>query len=165
MAVSVRRRGGTAVVATTVRTDARRLVRLLGEGDAELTVSLVDDDAIRALNRDYRQADRPTDVLAFAMREGERVTGDEPVLGDVVISLDTAARQAHRRGVPLARELRTLLVHGVLHLLGYDHERSPAEARRMRAEERRLAAALAAADGARLAPAPRRRENTVREDS
>jgi len=166
MAVSVRRRSGTAAVAAAVRADARRLVRALGETGAELTVSLVDDEAMQALNRDYRQADRPTDVLAFAMREGERVAGDEGILGDVVISLDTAARQARRRGVPLARELRTLLVHGVLHLLGYDHERSAAEARRMRAEERRLAAALAGTGGGpRLAPARRRRENTSREES
>lgn len=163
MAVTVRRRSGAAGVATAIRADARRLLRLLGETGAELTVSLVDDATIRTLNRDYRRHDRSTDVLAFAMREGERVPGDESVLGDVVISLDTAARQARRRRAPLACELRALLVHGVLHLLGYDHERSPAEARRMRAAERRLAAALAT--DPRLARERRRRENTPEEAS
>jgi rRNA maturation RNase YbeY len=94
------------------------------------------------LNRHYRGKDRPTDVLAFALREGARVPGDEAVLGDVVISLDTAARQARAHGVTVAHEVRTLLIHGVLHLLGYDHERSAGEARRMRAVERRLSRTL-----------------------
>jgi rRNA maturation RNase YbeY len=125
-----------------VRADARRLLRALGEAHAELTVSLVDDAEIQQLNRAYRHADRPTDVLAFAMREGARAPGDEPVLGDVVISLETAARQARRRGLTLADELRALLLHGVLHLLDYDHERSAAEARRMQAMERRLRSVL-----------------------
>jgi probable rRNA maturation factor len=126
------------VRSAVVRGDARRLLAALGEAAAELTITLVGDDEIHRLNRDYRGKDRPTDVLAFAMREGRRVAGDERVLGDVVISLDTAARQARRRRVSTADEVRTLLIHGVLHLLGYDHERSVAEARRMRAMERRL---------------------------
>lgn len=134
--LSRRRCAGVSV--TAVRSDARRLLDALDESPAELTVSLVDDSEIHRLNRAYRGADRPTDVLAFAMREGPRVPGDAPVLGDVVISLDTAARQARRRGVALAVEVRTLLIHGVLHLLGYDHEGSAAEARRMRSTERRL---------------------------
>ena len=126
------------VRAAAVRADAARVLRVLGEARAELTVSLVDDAEIHRLNRDYRGKDRPTDVLAFAMREGERIAGDAAVLGDVVISLATAARQAHRRGATTADEVRTLLIHGILHLLGYDHERSAAEARRMKTMERRL---------------------------
>lgn len=134
----VARSRARGVRAATVRADARRVLAALGEARAELTVSLVDDTEIHHLNRDYRGKDRPTDVLAFAMREGRRAPGDDTVLGDVVISLDTAARQARERGVPTADEVRTLLIHGVLHLLGYDHERSAAEARRMQAMERRL---------------------------
>jgi len=130
------------VTRTRVAADARRLLDALHEDAAELTVSLVDDATIRRLNRTYRGTDRPTDVLAFAMREGARTPGDQAVLGDVVISLDTATRQASERGVPTAEEVRTLLIHGVLHLLGYDHERSAAEARRMHAMERRLRALL-----------------------
>ena len=145
MPVSVITRARTrGVRPIAVRADVRRVLAALEEPRAELTVSLVDDLEIHRLNRDFRGKDRPTDVLAFAMREGARVAGDEPVLGDVVISLDTAARQARRRRVAPAVEVRTLLIHGILHLLGYDHERSPAEARRMRAMERRLRAALAA---------------------
>jgi len=105
-------------------------------------VSLIDDAEMHVLNRDYRGRDRPTDVLAFALREGLRAPGDDTVLGDVVISLDTAARQARAHSRPTDAEVRTLLIHGVLHLLGYDHERSAAEARRMRAMEGRLLGSL-----------------------
>ncbi len=125
-----------------IAADARRVLRALGEEHAELTVSLVDDGEIHQLNRDYRGMDRSTDVLAFALREGPRVPGDTVLLGDVVISLQTAARQARERRVSVAAAARMLLVHGILHLLGYDHERSAAEARRMRAKERQLAARL-----------------------
>ena len=138
MPVTVISRRQRGVRAACVRADARRLLRALGESQAELTVSLVDDLEIHRLNRDFRGQDRPTDVLAFAMREGTRVAGDEAVLGDVVISLETAARQARRRRISATDEVRTLLVHGVLHLLGYDHERSLAEARKMKRMERRL---------------------------
>jgi probable rRNA maturation factor len=127
--------------AATVRRRARRLLGLLGEA-ADLTVSLVDDPEMQRLNARYRGADRPTDVLAFAMREGRRAPGDERLLGDVVISLPTAAAQARPRRCTVADEVTTLLIHGVLHLLGYDHERSAAEARRMRRKERELQRAL-----------------------
>jgi len=120
----------------------------MGEAGAEMTVVLTDDVGVHDLNRRYRGKDRPTDVLAFAAREGHRFPGDERQIGDVVISLDTASRQAAERGRSLAEEVRTLLIHGVLHLLGYDHERSPSEARRMRAKERALAALLERRSGA-----------------
>ncbi len=149
MPVSVVTHARTRGVRTTaVRADARRLLAALDETRAELTVSLVDDQEMHRLNHDFRGIDRPTDVLAYAMREGVRAPGDAAVLGDVVISMETAARQARRRGVATAAEVRTLLIHGVLHLLGYDHERSPAEARRMRAMERQLHAALNVPPGA-----------------
>jgi len=132
-----------------VRRDARQILAALGETSADLTVSLVDDAEIHRLNRDYRGTDAPTDVLAFAMREGLRVAGDDRELGDVVISVDTAVRQAAGRHVPPAAEVRTLLIHGILHLLGYDHERSAVEARRMRRKERALAGLLGPAGGIR----------------
>ena len=134
----VARARARGVRAATVRNDARRLLAALQETRAELTVSLVDDAEIQRLNRDDRRTDRPTDVLAYAMREGRRAPGDEWVLGDVVISLQTAARQAAHRGASIADEVRSLLSHGVLHLLGYDHERSTRDARRMKAMEQRL---------------------------
>ncbi len=82
--------------------------------------------------------DRPTDVLSFAQREGAGGAPDG-LLGDVVISVDAARRQAAERGETLGREADRLLIHGLLHLLGYDHERSAAEARRMQRRERALA--------------------------
>lgn len=124
-------------LASRVARNARRLLRALRLPDAELSVLLCSDAVIHALNRDWRGRDRPTDVLSFAQGEGE---GARPagLLGDVVISVDTARRQAAERGETLGRETDRLLVHGLLHLLGYDHEVSPAEARRMQRRERAL---------------------------
>ena len=113
---------------------------------------LVSDSAIRRLNRDCRAKDQPTDVLSFPQLEdrGEvppsanSVATNAPplTLGDVVISIDTARRQACELDQSVADRIRTLLIHGLLHLLGYDHERSKAEARRMFAREHELAAML-----------------------
>lgn len=102
---------------------------------AELSVLLCDDATIHALNRTYRHKDKPTDVLAFAMREGagaEHAHGAHGLLGDVIISLETAARQASEHGRTLDAEVTMLLAHGLLHLLGFDH--------RTRTEERRMTA-------------------------
>lgn len=92
--------------------------------DAEISVVFVDDSKIHELNRQYRGVDRPTDVLSFAMLEGAPMPGEggELVLGDIVISLETAYRQADEYGHSFEREVAYLAVHGVLHLLGYDHE-------------------------------------------
>jgi probable rRNA maturation factor len=93
---------------------------------------------MRRLNARYRGIDRPTDVLAFAMRDGPFAGLHPQVLGDVVLSAETALRQARARRHSLTVELTHLLIHGTLHLLGYDHEISPADARLMRAKEREL---------------------------
>ncbi len=110
--------------------------------DAELSVLLTDDAEIHRLNREHREKDKPTDVLAFAMDES--VPDPAGILGDVVISLDTADRQARARRRPLIEEVRFLLAHGVLHLIGYDHA-EPGEKREMVAMTRKLV---------RLAPLP-----------
>ncbi|MGD9763615.1 MAG: rRNA maturation RNase YbeY [Candidatus Binatia bacterium] len=136
VAVAARRRL-PGVRAADVRRDAARVLALLG-ASGELSVALVGDAECHRLNAAYRGVDRPTDVLAFALREGAAPGVHEDVLGDVVISIDTAARQAAARDISVADEVRMLLVHGILHLLGYDHERSPAEARRMFAKQRNV---------------------------
>jgi len=134
-----------------LKADAVELLRLLKLGESELSLLLCDEQEIRRLNRTYRNNDKPTDVLSFAQEQAEKEGGpgggDAPpayphLLGDVVISLETAAQQARALGQSPRERLRTLLIHGVLHLIGYDHERSAAEARRMFARERKLAAAL-----------------------
>ncbi len=104
---------------------------------SELSIVLADDAAVRELNRAYRGVDAATDVLSFAQSEGgefARPEGEAPHLGDVIISLDTARRQAAEYGLALQDEVSHLLVHGVLHLLGFDHEQ-PEDAQIMRAHE------------------------------
>jgi len=103
-------------------------------GEGEAAVLFVSDARIRELNRSYRNADRATDVLSFCL-DGEEHSGG--VLGDVYISLETAERQAAERGETLAREILRLMIHGLLHLAGHTHDRSP-EGEAMRALEERL---------------------------
>ncbi len=142
MAVSVQRNRGRAegVTIPVIRSLASRMLAHLDLEDVELSILLTDDEEIHELNRTYRHKDRPTDVLAFALREGEAQAappGAGEMLGDVVISLETATRQAreHRR-TPLA-EVRFLLAHGLLHLIGYDHQ-TDAEEREMTRATRSL---------------------------
>ena len=123
-AVAVRRRGKVAGIdPRTVARRGRLILEALGETEAELSVLLVTDESIRELNRDYRGVDRATDVLSFPQREpgGRSTPGDLEVLGDVVISVETAARQAAEHSCTLLDEVNRLLVHGVLHLVGFDH--------------------------------------------
>ncbi|AEG59426.1 rRNA maturation RNase YbeY [Desulforamulus ruminis] len=93
--------------------------------EAEVGLIFVDDAYIQSLNAEYRGVDRPTDVLSFAMNEGEAMPEEEDsedLLGDIVISLPTAQRQALEYGHSFEREVAYLTAHGSLHLLGYDHE-------------------------------------------
>jgi probable rRNA maturation factor len=123
-----------------LRTEVARMVRAAArrdrQPDYEVSLRLVGDPAIHALNRAYRHKDQPTDVLAFAQRDGPAGASPATLLGDIVISLDTARRQA-RRGV--YRELLHLASHGLCHLLGYDH-RDDTEEREMNARAAALRA-------------------------
>ena len=110
----------------------------LDSPDGEISIVLVDDPQIAVLNEKYLSRQGPTNVIAFAMREGEFSHLTPQLLGDVVISMQTAAAEARIAGVSLERRFRELLIHGILHLFGYDHERSEAEARRMDARSRKL---------------------------
>lgn len=126
------------VLRATVRRWADRMLAELGLETAELSLLLTNDEEIRQLNRQYRRKDRATDVLAFAMREGTPESpGGQPssafdggngpaqtseLLGDVIISILTAEGQAKTAKHSLAAELRMLLAHGLLHLVGYDHQ-------------------------------------------
>jgi probable rRNA maturation factor len=114
----------------------------LGSTDAELSILLTDDRTIRELNAAWRRLDRATDVLSFAQVEAGEGRPASGLLGDLVISTETAARQARRVRWPLEREIERLLVHGILHLHGYDHVRGGVAARRMRRAEARLRALL-----------------------
>jgi probable rRNA maturation factor len=115
---------------------AQTILNASGCPDGELSVLIVDDAAIRVINRDYLQRDRATNVISFSMQEGEQAGLHPNLLGDVVISAETAARDAAEAGLRFESELYFLLLHGILHLLGYDHERGSAEqAEQMEARE------------------------------
>ncbi|MGF1511383.1 MAG: rRNA maturation RNase YbeY [Myxococcota bacterium] len=123
-----------------LKTAAQFALDFEGSGHREMGLLLTDDREVRELNRSYRAVDRPTDVLAFAMDEGAALPAGLPQvasLGDVIVSVERAAHQAMSRRVSLASELELLVVHGTLHLLGYDHG-TPADSRRMRARTRAI---------------------------
>lgn len=123
---------------------ARRVLEAEGAPPAELSVTVTDDETVRALNRKYAGKDAVTDVLSFSQREGEELVappGGVPPLGEVVIAYPLALRQAGERGHSVQAEVTRLLVHGILHLLGYDHA-EPEEERHMRAREEELAEAM-----------------------
>ncbi len=109
---------------------ARATLDRIGCRDAVLTITFVRDRAMRRLNRDYRGIDKPTDVLSFAYHEGEEMAATEMEsrhLGDVVISVETAGRYARELGLTFDREIEHLIIHGALHLAGYDHETDDGE--------------------------------------
>lgn len=120
---------------------ARRVFRAANTGDLDVALTFVHDIEMRALNRAWRQKDRPTDVLSFSAQEGEPMPGHEQVLGDLVISVDTARRQARELGHPLEVEVAVLVAHGLCHLAGLDHERGADSARVQAACEQALLAA------------------------
>jgi len=132
-----------SAIVRTVRT----LLACVGYPAAAVSLSFVGDAAMRTINRDHRGFDRTTDVLSFPLFEPDRLPpkreplGGEVLLGDIVISVDVAARQARDYDAPLHAEIDRLLIHGVLHLLGHDHV-DPEEAKVMRRHERRLARAI-----------------------
>ncbi len=123
---------------------ARKALESEGARSADVSVLLADDATVHALNRDYRGQDKPTDVLSFAQRDPSpgfptrpSIPGVREALGDVIISVDTAARQAEERGREIEDELALLTVHGILHLLGYD-DSTEEGAEEMRARERAI---------------------------
>lgn len=126
-----------------IRKIARKILSDSGYPDAELSILIVDNADIQEINRDYLQRDKPTNVISFAMQEGEGGGVQPLLLGDVVISAERAADDAAEAGIPFEHELIFLLLHGILHLLGYDHERGTEEqAAEMEAREQELFSAL-----------------------
>ncbi len=121
----------------------RVVMQALGDHEipenTEVSIVFVDDEYIAGLNQQYRGIKGPTDVLSFAMLEGPAMPGDEeePMLGDVIISLETAQRQAMEYGHSSTREVAYLTIHGVLHLLGYDHQNLP-DKQKMRNQEKNI---------------------------
>jgi probable rRNA maturation factor len=129
----------SGVDARALKSALRKLLASVDQDDAAISLTLVDDTAIRELNREHRGRDKATDVLSFPL--DPEPFAHEKLLGDIVISIDTARRQAADYDAPLQRELERLVIHGLLHVLGHDHMEADERAR-METEERRLAAAI-----------------------
>lgn len=134
---------GSKVDVERLGRNAREILAAVGQARSELSVALVDDATIAELNGRWRDKPRPTDVLSFSLVEGDFADHRGGLLGDVVISVETAAAQAAERHRGLDETITRLLVHGVLHLIGHDHE-DDGEAAEMAAEERRVWRALTA---------------------
>ena len=117
------------------------ILKALGKEDREVSLTFVDDEGITDINRQYLDRNYPTNVIAFAMNEGEFGNINPAVLGDIVISTETALRDAQAGDLSPEDEIDYLMIHGVLHLLGHDHE-SPGEAEKMRRKEREIFFAL-----------------------
>ena len=114
-----------------IRQTAIAILNALDYPDAELSILVVDDQQIAQFNRDYLNRKGPTNVIAFPMRAGRFSEITPSLLGDVVISTDTAHREGQSAGFSMQDRLDQLLIHGILHLCGYDHENTKTEARRM----------------------------------
>ncbi len=115
---------------------ARRILKTLGYGGYELAVVLVDDREITRLNRQYFRRNRPTNVISFPLMDETATSLPAKMLGDVVISAETAQRDAEEAGEKTEDEVLFLMIHGILHLAGYDHEGSAAERRKMETKEK-----------------------------
>ena len=113
---------------------AAAILNALDCPEGELSIVLVDDEEIAALNQEYLQRSGPTNVIAFPMQEGEFSEVTPDLIGDVVISLDTCRRESEGAAMPFEERLDQLLVHGILHLFGYDHVTNEADAARMAAK-------------------------------
>ncbi len=110
----------------------------MGSPDGELSIVIVDDEEMATLNRTYLHRSGPTNVIAFAMREGPFAEVNPDLLGDVVISVETARQEARQSGISDALRFDQLLVHGILHLFGFDHEKNSEEAEEMQTKEQEL---------------------------
>ena len=115
----------------TIRKKTELILSALDCNHQELSIVIMDDAQIQALNQTFRGVSRPTNVLAFPMQEGAFSGITPDLLGDVVISAQTAHREADAAGITLDERISQLLVHGILHLLGYDHETAPDDADEM----------------------------------
>ncbi len=127
-----------AVDSAKIRRAARKILGELGYEGHELSVVIVDDPEITGLNRRFFRRNRPTNVISFPMEPGENAPVQFRILGDVVISAETAHRQAEEAGSRGEEEILFLLIHGILHLAGYDHEGAASERRKMEEKEREL---------------------------
>ncbi|OGW36485.1 MAG: rRNA maturation RNase YbeY [Nitrospirae bacterium RBG_13_39_12] len=125
-----------------IRSHLRKALLLLRLQKTELSILLVNDSKMRILNRLYRGVDRTTDVLSFPQISDSKFPHSEILLGDIVINIHQAKRQAAEHGLTFYEELKLLLIHGLLHLLDYDHEKGKYQKTKMRSKEKKLLDAI-----------------------
>jgi probable rRNA maturation factor len=135
-----------------IRRNIRIILNALGHPECELSILFVDDAQIAGINARFLKRKGPTNVIAFPMQVGRTAGVNPHLLGDVVVSVDTAEREATAAGLSFEDRLVQLLVHGILHLCGYDHERDAAGARQMAAKSRQLLKLIQDGCGRGVAP-------------
>jgi len=123
---------------TKLQKKAQAVLNALGSPKGELSILVVDDSEIKTLNKNYLNRSGPTNVIAFPMKEGDFSDINPQLLGDVVISIETAGREALQSGISTEERFAQLLVHGILHLFGFDHEKSEQDARKMEKKSNEL---------------------------
>jgi probable rRNA maturation factor len=121
-----------------IRKTAKTILNALECDDGELSILIVDDPEIAKLNKTYLGRTGPTNVISFPMQDGQFGEINPNLLGDVVISLDTVAREAQENSISVEARFQQLLIHGILHLLGFEHEKRPEQAREMMNKEEEL---------------------------
>jgi probable rRNA maturation factor len=122
-----------------IRSTVVKLLNIMDCNHKELSILFVDDQTIQQLNNQYLQRDKPTNVLSFSLQEGEYSNINPDILGDIIISAETAQRDATIGNLSLTEEIDFLLIHGLLHLLGFNHENTTkAKTAKMRAKEKEL---------------------------
>ena len=123
---------------TKLQKRAQAILNALGSPEGELSILVVDDSEISTLNKDYLNRLGPTNVISFPMKEGDFLDINPQLLGDVVISIETAGREALQSGINTEERFAQLLIHGILHLFGFDHEKSEQDARKMEKKSNEL---------------------------
>jgi probable rRNA maturation factor len=122
-----------------IRSTALKILKSLDCADKEISLSFVDDENIRLLNKQYLDKDKATNVISFSLQEGEYGNINPQILGDIIVSVETAQRDALYGKLTIAQEIDFLIIHGILHLLGYHHENTTKkEANKMRQKEKEL---------------------------
>ncbi len=126
------------IASPRVRQEINSVLKFLDSADSEVSILIVDDEEIAEINHQYLDRNWPTNVIAFSMREGDFGEINPHVLGDIIISVDTALRDARQGGLSFEDEFVYLIIHGLLHLLGYDHETSEEDAKIMQEKEKEI---------------------------
>jgi probable rRNA maturation factor len=125
------RKNQTRITNQSLRKKTDLILNALGCNNCEISIVITDDEDIREINKNYRNIDKPTNVLSFPMDDENMVIPGLKILGDIVISEDTAIKEAQEAKITLDQRISQLLIHGILHLLGYDHEISEEEDEKM----------------------------------